>query len=638
MRISLPWLLVLVANAASAQQFADETATRFPKPNPAEYSYAVAVGDIDGDGDLDLVFANGNGYGKKEEPAHQSRLFVNDGKGVFSDQSLERLGLEPGWYRDVDFGDIDGDGWVDLVFAGAFGNAPQVLRNQAGGFFKNETATRFPKHDGWFGSSVAVGDVDMDGDLDLFFSCSGYDMFKPPGGQDRLYENQGDGTYKDVTALRMPPHLGRAALGVDFADVDNDGDLDVLVNRREDTASLYLNDGKGTYVDGTYLLAPDGTMSYEIQPGDLDGDGWLDLYLANGDPKGNTFDSVFKNAIKDAKGFEDLTGIWLKAPGANIKADDNEVELLDVDMDGDFDVLIAAISPGEERVLENDGAGVLSPIGNLVLGQGDATLDLEIGDFDGDGRPDLVTAQGESGAFENKIYMSTGPKDTRAPVFGPVTFHGPWAPYLGPFTVVARVLDAYTSDAGARLKSVTLDIGTGPGPMGWAGGSELRGVVDPGLVVKPVSLVLTAIDPYGNVAKSTSASIVPKSPLDVFPDGVVDQKDLDLMVDHLTDKGGLKAEGDLNGDGKVTLEDAQLLASGLGGFPVLSRVKVAKDNVLLVGANLGETPLVTSDGGIGATLIAHGAVSILIGGAGTKPPFTVTGAGGQLSNALGVTP
>ena len=622
-------LTLALAGTASAQQFVDETSTRFPVPNPAEYSHEVEIGDIDNDGDLDLFFANANGYDKGDAPA-QSRLYLNNGKGVFADETAERLGLGPAYVRDGDLVDVDGDGWRDLVLAGAFGDPPRLLRNQGGGFFKDESAARLPAYDGWWGASVACGDVDGDGDFDLYYTNAGTSMFAVPGGQDKLYVNDGKGVFTDVTKKQLPPLVSRATIGALMEDVDNDGDLDVLVNNRDVANELLLNDGAGLFTNGTYLLAPDGPHSYEIEAGDLDGDGWLDLFVTNGSPKsGSVGELVLINAIPDGKGFFDVTSLVLPTD-ANPEADDNASALFDLDDDGDFDIVVGAISPGIERVLINDGQGKLSALGNVLGGPGDSTLDLEVGDLDGDGRPDIVTAQGESGDFQNRVYHNTGPVDTHPPVVGPVVVEGPYAPYLGPLTVLARVRDAYVGDEGPRLQSVML----GDQPMAWAGGSQFRGSLAVGLVITPVQVAVTAQDPGKLTATSTPVTVAPRSPLDVFFDGAVDDKDLGLMVDHLVDKGGLGPEGDLDGDKDVDLGDAQLLAAGIGGAPTLSRVRKLPDGqVLLVGANFGASPTVLV-AGVDAPVTAHGPVSLLCTPpAGQGGPFTVT-TGGVASNPL----
>lgn len=633
----VPWVVVglLLGPLATAQQFTDETEARFPTPNPKEYSYQVTLGDVDVDGDLDLVFANANAFDKPavDAPAHQSRLFVNDGGGVFADESDSRLGIGPGWYRDVELADLDGDDAPDLIFAGAFGHGPAVLMNDGSGVFTDETAGRAPEYDGFWGSGVAAGDVDMDGDLDLYLTNAGSKMYAPPGGQDRLWINNGAGLFTDETTARLPDLVTRATVGVAFADIDNDQDLDIVVCNRDIKSNLLLNDGTGHFANGSFLLVADGKDSRAIRPGDLNGDGLLDLLVVNGSKTSTTRELIMVNSVtSSSQGFVDATDLFLAGAGTNPKADDNDLELVDFDMDGDLDVLIAALSPGEERALLNDGNGFLTVADDIVQKSGDATLDLEVGDLDGDQRLDMVTAQGESGNFENRVYISAGPVDSQAPIIGNVGAGGPTGAYVGPVPIVARVVDGATTDGAPRVASVLL----GADPMRWAGGTLFRGVLATGLIKAPFTVVITAVDAAGNEATSAPVEIAPRHPLDVFADGVADDKDLQLMIDHLVDNGGLGDEGDMNGDGQVDLTDAQLLASGLGGSPVLSRaVERADGSFLLIGANFDAGPTVSAEGA-NFTVVDFGPVSILATTDAPPSGAFVVSSGGASSNALPV--
>jgi len=625
----------LLLTTAAAQQFVDETKDRFPNPNPKDYTHQVTLGDVDGDGDLDIVFANANAYEKPAVDAtvHQSRLYINDGKGVFTDETAARLDLEPGWYRDADLADLDADNDLDLILAGAFGFGPKLLINDGKGNFTDETAGRAPAYDGWWGAATAVGDVDMDGDLDLYFTNAGTKMFGPPGGQDRLWINAGGGLFTDETVGRMPVLKTRATIQVRFCDIDNDTDLDVVVTNRDIKSNLLLNDSSGHFSDGSFLLVPDGKHSYEIQAGDLTGDSLIDLLVANGHKSSSTKELLMINSVDGAStGFVDGTDLLMGAAGVNPKADDNETELFDVDADGDFDVIVAAISPGAERVLINDGNGFLTLQEGAFGAVSDATLDLEIGDLDGDGRADIVTAQGESGSYENRVYMNTGPKDDKAPLITHVNAAGPLGAYLGPVPIVARVSDANTSDTGPRILEATVN-GT---PMRWAGGSLFWGLTGDGLIKEAFTVKVTATDPLGNASTSGSITISPRHPLDVFEDGAVDDKDLGLMVDHLVDKGGLGPEGDIDGDGEVSLSDAQLLATGVGGLPVLARVhQDAAGTYVLIGGNFGAAPTVSAAGAT-FTVTDSGPISMLATADGEVTGKLTVDVGGVKSNALGL--
>ncbi len=397
----------------------------------------------------------------------------------------------------------------------------------------------------------------------------------------------------------------------------------MLVTNRDIKSNLLINDGFGTFQDASFLLVPDGNHTYSIQAGDLNGDALPDLMLTNGGS--STKELLMINSVTGtSEGFVDGTALLMGAPGANANADDNEVEFFDVDSDGDFDVVIAAISPGKERVLLNDGDGFLTVADSPFDGSADATLDLEIGDDQIDGVEHQLV-----GAALDAHRRRLAP--ARPPTLDTVEAAGALGAYLGPVPVVARITDMFTSDTGPRLLEVTLDGQA----MRWAGGSLYWGTTGAGLVKAPFDVKVTATDPEGNTNTSGAVSIAPRHPLDVFEDGQVDDNDLNIMRDHLLDKGGLGKSGDIDGDGDVTLSDAQLLASGLGGFPILSRAAILPTGQwLMIGANFG-TPTVSVDGAT-AVVTDHGAFSLLADVEGDiSGPFVVNN-GAEVSNALEV--
>lgn len=244
-------------------RFSDATAARMPVDT--DNTGSVVIGDIDGDLDPDLVFAN----------LGQNTLYLNDGNGFFSDATV-RMPPSNNWSEELALGDVDGDGDPDLVFANE-GQQNRLYLNVAGGIFLDATAGRLPA-DTDFTLAVALGDVDGDGDADLVFGNVGLNG-ATVGQQDRLYLNDGSGTFTDATA-RLP-QLAQHTNDVVLADVDEDGDPDMVqavIVAANQQNQLYLNDGTGTFVDASAArMPPRSSACHCVVVGDVDGDGDPDL-------------------------------------------------------------------------------------------------------------------------------------------------------------------------------------------------------------------------------------------------------------------------------------------------------------------------------------------------------------------------
>jgi hypothetical protein len=126
---------------------------------------------------------------------------------------------------------------------------------------------------------LELGDVDVDGDLDIVLVDWGHGSPETnSGGKVILWVNDGAGRFTDATAAQMPGTRVRFSWDLELIDVDNDWDLDVATSCKMCASSrLYENDGDGTFVDVTAHRMPHYTNNYEFEPLDLDADGYLDL-------------------------------------------------------------------------------------------------------------------------------------------------------------------------------------------------------------------------------------------------------------------------------------------------------------------------------------------------------------------------
>lgn len=243
-------------------------------------SNAATVADLTGDGAPDVLIGN-NG---------QNVFLVNDGDGRFRDETGERLPRVLDVTQDLALGDVDGDGDLDLVAANEDDN--RLMLNDGSGHFEEASEGRIPYRDGPEETRQAdLGDVDGDGDPDLFFA-NVRAFVRDADPTNRLLINDGTGHFTTAGTDRMPVDEDRS-FGGSFVDVDGDGDPDVVTSNsdvnmergRIESAPwrVYLNDGSGTFREATGEVFPGGTtgVGFDVEQADLDGDGLPDLFLSS---------------------------------------------------------------------------------------------------------------------------------------------------------------------------------------------------------------------------------------------------------------------------------------------------------------------------------------------------------------------
>jgi len=347
-----------------------------PVPPEGYDTRTVALGDVDADGDLDLY------VGQSEDGSLQNRLLLNDGTGIFSD-AASQLPQSDDETNAVALGDLDGDGDLD-VFVGNDGRNALHLNDGAGSFV--DLSCQIP---GYLDDTLALalGDVDGDGDLDVLL-----------GNQvcNRLYLNDGSARFYDATCHIIPTSGG--ARSVALGDVDGDRDLDLITGKYWQN-QLYLNNGCGVFLEATAQLPNDSDDTRAVTFGDVDDDGDLDIFVGN-DSYGGTQNRLYLNGGKGI--FSDNSG--------NLPPDDSQsraVALQDVDADGDLDVIVGNAgyqSSARNQLLLNDGNGVFFDATQLLPPHQGTTNALALGDLDHDGDLDLVS--GETG--QNRVYVNLG--------------------------------------------------------------------------------------------------------------------------------------------------------------------------------------------------------------------------------------
>ena len=320
---------------------------------------SVAWGDYDDDGDLDILLTGINPSGDRI-----SRVYRNDG-GTFNDIAAGLPGVGVG---SVAWGDYDNDGDLDILLTGflaPLSTVSRVYRNDGGTF--TDIGAGLP-HVG--DGSVAWGDYDNDGDLDILLT--GYDADYNPIS--RVYRNDG-GTFTDIGAGL--PGVGEASVA--WGDYDNDGDLDILLTGEvfgaTRIARVYRNDG-GTFTDIAAGLP--GVANGSAAWGDYDNDGDLDILL-NGDPfSGDSISRVYRN---DGGTFTDIQAGLLGVAGSVAWGDyDNDGDL-DILLTGEAagGNRISRVYRNDDGTFTDIAAGLPGVVaGSVAWGDYDNDGDLDI--------------------------------------------------------------------------------------------------------------------------------------------------------------------------------------------------------------------------------------------------------------------
>ena len=231
-----------------------------------QQGHGVGIGDLNGDGYLDCIITCA-GYGENKVFTYKpTTVYLNDGKGVFRDSGLD-LGdgvKDRGGYV-VGLSDMDGDGDLDFV-KGLWRSPTKIFLNDGKGRFSDSGKT-IPKNS-------FLGDLDGDGDTDVFVKETGvgYKTLLNNGAMDFIEHWKGEDN-----------HAIGSAKDTALGDLDGDGDLDVFITNGDRSGSfpslVWLNDGTGRFTDSAQQLG--SSFFGWIVLGDLNGDGSLDAFISN---------------------------------------------------------------------------------------------------------------------------------------------------------------------------------------------------------------------------------------------------------------------------------------------------------------------------------------------------------------------
>ena len=359
-------LLFAVVSSASGQFYEDITSSHLPSED-VHACMDVASGDLDADGDIDIVLAI---------EFEKNMVLINDGNGRFSSLRVAGPARDS---EDIALHDFDEDGDLDLIFVSEDDQINEYYLNDGNGKFTPHQIG-LPVHG--TSNAVAVLDVNEDGAPDLLIGNFGVD---------RMLINDGTGNFRDESDARWQSISDTQ--DIELIDIEADGDLDVaLANERQN--QLFLNEN-GRLIDVTRQRLPQHIdESREMKAADFDGDGDMDLYVSN-------VRLHMKNPRTDVLLLNNGTGVFSIAPKSLLEPQNRDhytVQTLDVDGDGDIDVILPSslgLPQGMDfQVLLNDGNGKLETIPTSVVlpesVNGDGLgFDIEIADFNGDQYDDI---------------------------------------------------------------------------------------------------------------------------------------------------------------------------------------------------------------------------------------------------------
>jgi hypothetical protein len=545
---------------SDAQVFKLAPVSQFPQSGSQTENIDFA--DVDLDGDWDAAVADGG-----DTSQDQNRLWINRGPGpllgAFVDLTDVRMPALLDDSRDVEFADFEQDGDYDLFTSNTSQLQNQTnrwLTNMGGiqggssGFYQLDDSRLIGA--GQAGSSVPVnavlanggfvewscdsdfGDIDNDGDLDLFQTSYGGAF----GGQvpSRIFLNDGNGFFSEFNpsgfqlgstniANGQPAiwaegvqtnntmdtsgtnaDIALSSLDVDLGDIDGDFDLDQILVSRQDAPRAYTNrleeTGGLAYRDRTAVIFPPGYWTsgdnFEQELGDMDRDGDLDLYGLNY-PGFN--DATYNNP---GNGMLDNMVVM-----TNSGQDDNAVDFIEYDNDGDMDVFISGFR-GLNRLYRDNYAGggpgtysyTLLTAAASGLNLNEKTLDFDGADLDGDGDYDGMSSEDENDN-ENYYLNQTGIADTHAPYIPNVELLADAVAAAAPRSVRAQVYDNaayYTTWYNPTVTTLSVDGIALPDLASMSSQGQIFRTSLPGNLYGAVQYGFRSSDEHGNTGVSAN--------------------------------------------------------------------------------------------------------------------------------------
>lgn len=332
----------------------------------------VEAADLDGDADLDVVIAN------EYQP---NKILLNNGSGVFTDGTPGRLPQKNLDSEDIGIADMDRDNDLDIVFATEDHAIHELYFNNGIAVYRDKSNV-LP---GSIANSVLAIDINNDSLPDLIFGNAGP---SDTPARNFILVNNGDSTFTNETSTRMPNVLD-ITQDIKLADIDNDGDNDMVVGN-EDGNKIHINNGSGFFTDETTIRLPltGFEETRKVTLADIDGDNDLDIFFAN-----VAFRPVMQRQDRLLK--NNGSGIFTDVTSTNLPVDQEHTTegiFVDVDFDGDLDLITTNIFVNRPvKVFLNNGSGVFEERTTEVLPAGvqGEGIGIKAADFNGDHLLDL---------------------------------------------------------------------------------------------------------------------------------------------------------------------------------------------------------------------------------------------------------
>ncbi|MCO6450961.1 MAG: VCBS repeat-containing protein [Caldilineales bacterium] len=409
-------------------------------------TWAIALGDVNGDGLLDLAAANSDiwqlGAASQGLGSGKDKIYLNNGSGAFEDNAWW-TSPESAYSSDIELGDVDDDGDLDLLIAGAgaavYKNIDGALSQKAvwssdggasaialadvdgdgypelvvgevpGALLYDNLDGEFETEPYWKSSwpeievsDFSIGDFNADGDLDIAASASCYVIAFCPlavwSNADGFVDGNGWDSGENVDSG-----------GVAWGDMDGDGTLELAAAVRGGPSQIYVNDTTPFKLDSNFEGFDYKSKRLASAWGDVDGDGDLDLAVGVGSGAGIGAPNV---VLHNDGGYLAPEPMWTSAESDDTQA----VAWGDMDGDGDLDLAVGNLadcdlqdkelqcSGGKSQVYRNDG-GVLTSSPVWTSTPQESTTSVAWGDVDGDGDLDLAVGDGPSCEWDSEIFV-----------------------------------------------------------------------------------------------------------------------------------------------------------------------------------------------------------------------------------------